>query len=332
MSKKGKYIGPFTGVAVALAVALGFYDNRSDDEAVIETSLLSNLDATIVEALSIEDGSRQMNFQREEMGWVLSDPPGFPVQAAQLNRFLLNLTRMQAAEPKTDNAALYDRLGLGEGAVTVDVGDMRLFIGKEARGGSNRRYVRMNGEARSYVADGVPAMSWELKDWADLDIPNIAKARVKQVSITRDDDAVTFTTDTPAGQVVMELGEGEEMAYVAVGDALAGAFNYLNFDDVKPLNDIDFEDAVQTQYETWDGLTVTLSIKEIDSTHWVQFDVSYDASALDAAVMFPQAPLDAAQELESFKKLTTWAFEIPDYKLTEMMKRRSDFLKTDEEL
>ena len=66
--------------------------------------------------------------------------------------------------------------------------------------------------------------------------------------------------------------------------------------------------------------------------HWVKFDVSYNASALDAAVMFPQAPLDAAQELESFQKLTTWAFEIPDYKLTEMMKRRSDFLKTDEEL
>ena len=31
MSKKGKYIGPITAVAVALAVALGLYDNRSAD-------------------------------------------------------------------------------------------------------------------------------------------------------------------------------------------------------------------------------------------------------------------------------------------------------------
>lgn len=332
MSKKGKYIGPITGVAVALAVALGFYDNRSEDEVAIETPLLSQIDVTSVEVIRVQDGTRSMNFLREGKGWVLSEPQGFPVQAAQINRFLLSLTRMQAVEPKTDNPALYDRLGLGEEALLIEVSDTRLIIGKEASGGSDRRYVRLNGEARSYVANGVPAMSWELKDWADLDIPNIAKARVKWVSITRDADAVTFTTDMPAGQVVMELAEGEEMAYAAVGDALAGAFNYLNFDDVKPLSEIDFEGAVQTQYQTWDGLTVTLSIKEIDSTHWVKFDASYDASALEAAVTFPQAPADPRQELESFKKLTTWAFEIPDYKLTEMMKRRSDFLKKDEEL
>jgi|GEM_PF-2654767 len=332
MSKRGRYIGPITGVAVALAVALGFYDNRSDEEAVIESPLLSNLDVTSIDALSVQDETRQLSFRRENTGWVLAEPQGFPVQAAQLNRFMLELTRMQTVEPKTDNPVLYDRLDLGADAMEVHIRDARLFIGKEARGGSNRRYVRMDGEARSYVADGVPTVSWDLKDWADLDIPNIAKARVKRVSITRDDDAVAFTTDTPAGQVVMELAEGEEMAYAAVGDALAGAFNYLTFEDVKPLADIDFEGATQTQYESWDGLTVTLSIKEIDDAHWVRFDASYDASALDEAVTFPQAPANPQEELESFEKLTTWAFEIPDYKLTEMMKHRSDFLKNDEEL
>lgn len=332
MKNKGKILGPLTGVAVALAVAMGFFDNRGEEQTALETNLLQDMNVPAIAQITISDEGRELDFQRTDSGWELTSPAGLPVKFAQINRLLISLMRMKAVEPKTDNPDLYERLGLGAKATRLRIGDDILYIGKTAVGGPSRRYVRLEGDARTYVADAVPDVSWALKDWADLSIPNIAKARVKRISITHSDDEVVFTTDAPAGVVAMVLKDGEEMAYDSVGDALAGAFNYLSFDAVKPVADIDFSNAIHTRYETWDGLSLDIAIAEVEGKKWVTFDVSYDAEALESGTAFPQAPADPAQEVESFKKLTTWAFEIPDYKLTEMVKHRSDFLKEDEEL
>jgi hypothetical protein len=332
MKNKGKILGPLTGVAVALAVALGFFDNHGAEQTPLEASLLQDMNIPSIAQITISDEGRELNFQRTESGWELTSPAGLPVKFAQINRLLISLMRMKAVEPKTDNPGLYERLGLGADATKLRVGDDILYIGKSAIGGSSRRYVRLEGDARTYVADAVPDISWALKDWADLSIPNIAKARVKRISITHSDDEVTFTTSEPAGKVEMLLNEGEEMAFDSVGDALAGAFNYISFNAVKPVADVDFTDAIHTRYETWDGLSLDIAIAEVEGKKWVKFDVSYDAGALESGTTFPQAPADPEKEVESFKKLTTWAFELPDYKLTEMVKHRSDFLKEDEEL
>ena len=93
-----------------------------------------------------------------------------------------------------------------------------------------------------------------------------------------------------------------------------------------------FEKAIQTRFETWDGLRVTAFIVERDNAHWVRFEANRAPLSDQASPQMPTATVDLDRELETFSELTKWAFQIPDHKLTEFVKRRGDFLKRDQEL
>lgn len=334
MKKPLAFLGVATGVAVAIAVALGLFNEKSTQrEDFTERLAFPMLKESLpeIDSIDITQGDNRFTLNREGGRWLINSHEDIPAKTAKVNKLLIGLADLKLLEPKTDKPALYPRLGLGEEAKTLTLSSMggtyTLHVGKSAPGGM---YLRPEGEARAFIGGPMPEIASNIRDWADIQIPNIAKARVAKARITHPDgDSITIGRDTPGETVsLLNLKKGEAPRYDLVGDALAGAFNYLSFENIQAASKIDFADAVQTEFECFDGLKLSLRFKQVEGKWWMTLSASQGAP--HDIEQIPDAPENPQAEVESFNALSNWALQIPDYKVTEMVKRRSEFLQQEE--
>lgn len=329
MSKTMWKLAVITMIAVGGAVGLSVFDNMTHKSSTNGHERLLDIAPHEVRSVILNDGENRLEFYKDAMDWALKHPRGLKINAARLNRLILDIADLQIVEIKTDNPDLYERLNLGAGAKRIKLNEQELFLGKAAGGGAQRFYMRVHGDKRTYIVDGMPSISWALKDWSALKIPNIDKIRVRTTSILHPDlSGILIAAENVGGRFSLsDLGPGEEPAYDRVGDALGGAFNYLSYDAILPVSEVSFDDAIRTRFDTWDGLAVTVFIVKRDGVYWARFDVERSQDGDSGLGQLPLGSYDVDEELDSFLTLTKWAFQIPGYKLTEMVKRREEFLK-----
>jgi hypothetical protein len=187
--------------------------------------------------------------------------------------------------------------------------------------------------------------------WLDTQVLNVERERMKSATLTQpagETLRVSKSKREDANFTVHDLPAGKELKYPGAGDGVGSALSALTFEDVAPIETIDFDGKSggkpgnYAEFRTFDGLMVATQLVEKDGKTWAKF-VAYSEAAPGAEAPKPDgaAPTEAApagKKPEDVKKeadelnarLGRWAFALPTWKVTAFNAQMTDMIKTDQ--
>ncbi|MFN0009539.1 MAG: DUF4340 domain-containing protein [Planctomycetota bacterium] len=369
------------GIVTALVAVLAIVTLQKRERAVEATptgqKLFPALTAKINDAAEIEvkrqDGVTTLKKAGET--WGLAEKNGYPVDMAAVRKCLIGMTQMTTAEEKTADPALYAKLGVedpaAEGATStlVTVRDASgatlaaLIVGKERTGkgqGNVRQvYARKSDEARSWLVNGDLGLPEEGTDWLEKKILEIKRERIRAVEVKHADGQVVLVDrDKPETDnfTLHDIPEGKELSYPSAPGSLGGALEWLNLEDVKPAGEMDVKDGATAtaKFSCFDGLTVTVTTKNVEDRTYARFEASYEAppeipgpptpaaepdaektegaETADTPEMAAGADKKSREEVEKEAaelnaRLGAWTFVVPSYNKSSFQKVKSELLK-----
>ncbi|MEE4173897.1 MAG: DUF4340 domain-containing protein [Xanthomonadales bacterium] len=295
--------------------------------------------------------------RRGEAGWTVDELSGYPARIETLREVLGGLARAEVMEPKTDNPAYYDRLGV-EPVAGEDAGGLRLdlaasdddqwsvIVGNEApaRGG---HYLRMADATGSVLARFDANIPGNAAGWADTRVVDLMSAEVAEVRVMHADGEVITASKTSADETdftLAELPEGREIKSAWSVNSLGSALSTLDFEAVRPADGFDWTGASELRTVRFDGLVVIAHLLRTEEdgdwvrleveTPWLEASTSVESGddAGDAASGEPDVNAAAAAELEQTasalaERTRGWAYRIPGYKADAMVPRLADLLR-----
>jgi hypothetical protein len=227
-------------------------------------------------------------------------------------------------------------------------------------------YIRTTEDPQSWLVDGKLPDKWEPKDWLDIDIIELKRERIQQVKVNHvDGELVYIHRDSPDVRdfTLDSLQAGEQITAPYEVNNIATTFTKMTFDDVVSaanagVGDQPIYTAVLT---TFDGLEIVFEPFTKDDKHFARYSARYNA---DAAKTYQEkqaqqsgaeppaateptatdphaAPVDKPvelksteevnQEVEQFnKRWQNWMYQLPDFRVNNIGKKKADLLKKDE--
>ncbi len=349
--------------------------------------LLPNLAASLNDVATIElkrkDGITTLS--RTGESWGLAEKKGYPVDMASIRKTLIGLSDLASTEAKTDDPKSYAKLGVdepgteGSTATLVTLKDgggkelAALIVGKDHSSknfsGPHQVYVRKPGEARSWLATGETDLKEKGADWLDKKILEVKRERIRAAEIRHaDGEVVVVDRDKPETKdfTLHDIPEGKELSYPSAPSSIADALGYLNLEDVVPAAEFDMKEGMSgtAKFSCFDGLTVTVTTKEVGDKTYARFEVSYekppesagppalpDSEAKKDSTGEPAQPDEAEKKSEGDVKaaadkpkaktpeevqkeaadlntrLSNWVYQIPSYNKSSFEKKKSELLK-----
>ena len=257
--------------------------------------------------------------------WVLQEREGYPVPLDRVQTALISLAELKFLEPKTQDPARYDRLGVeditpkAKGALKVTVKDGQgkvlasAIMGRvneslygKSGGGT---YLRRTGEAQSWLAEGVAKFGTNHKDWIDKNIVSVTKAETaKVVTHWPGDDAASWTATKPKDAkhfALDNMPEGKKLKSENEVGSILDIMDGLDMDDVKKAGDVKFPDPPQwVEFTTYDGLVVHA---EVVSPKQYEYWAKFSARVADDAKE-PEKAKKRAAEINA--RCAGWAYQI----------------------
>ncbi len=274
--------------ALAMALFLVGQEERSSAESAGE-HVLPGLDERIndIEALEIVGpGGTVASLHRERERWRLREKHDYEADFARIHDLLRDLARARRLEAKTDNPEWFGRLGVddvgagGENGVAVRFPEADLpgvIIGKRDPAGIGR-YVRVEGQSRSWLMGQDIDLPIERMEWLERAIMDIPPSDIAAVTIAHPDgDTVELRPGDEEGSAWVMLDAPAERE-VKPGWELAQAANVLarlNMEDVRPHESGSVpSDAVEATYQTRDGLVFKATSFSDEAGNWLRFRVA----------------------------------------------------------
>jgi hypothetical protein len=342
--------------------------------------LFPNLAASINDVAAIElkrkDGVTTLS--RTGESWGLAEKRGYPVDMSAVRKTLIGLSDLAGAEQKTDDPKSYAKLGVDEPGTEGSTGTLvtlrdgggkelaSLIVGKDHSSknfsGPHQVYVRKPGEARSWLATGETDLKEKGADWLDKKILEVKRERIRAAEIRHaDGEVVVIDRDKPETKdfALHDIPEGKELSYPSAPSSIADALGYLNLEDVVPAAEFDMKEGTSgtAKFSCFDGLTVTVTTKEVADKTYARFEVSYekppesagpptqpasdakdstteppktDEAEKKAAADKPKAktPEEVQKEVADLNaRLSNWVYQIPSYNKSSFEKKKSELLK-----
>lgn len=368
-------------IAIGLILLL-FVLQGVDDDGRRDTGgkLLPDFAAVANEAREIRivgpDDPDGVTLRRDDERWVVVERDGYAADLGKLRQLVIALAEASIVEEKTSNPEYYERLGLvapgddGSGLLVTVSGDdftSNVILGETAQG--DYRYARNPEQPASYLIDRNPEAPASPGDWLDPVIVDVAASDVRlvtvehadgeRVELAKPDDNPDDNPDDKEGEdgedvepaaaprnfIAVNLPEGRELTYPAVGDSIAGALAGLELDDVRPATD--GEPSGHATFVTGAGLAVDVQVIEEtvaaepddeepgddetsdaddedaseaaeETETWLRFSASAGAGS--------DAEAAAAAETVN-ERVSGWEYRVPDYKVQLLTKRWDDLLK-----
>jgi Domain of unknown function (DUF4340) len=267
--------------------------------------------------------------------WVIPAAHGYRADAEHLRRLFLGLAELEAIEKKTARPDWHAALALddpktGGSAIAVTVKDSKgaplaaLLVGKLKPGAPGSRpmsYVRRAGENQTYLAQGDLPLETERRDWLDPTVLDIARGRIKRVTVAPQGSAGYSLSRAKPEDVnfsLEALPEGRQMLSATAANATGAAAVDLTLDDVRPQGELDFGKASHTAFETFDGLSVSIDLTDKDGQTFIR---------LSAQGATPETTKEAAT-IEV--RTAGWAYAVPGWKAAALRKPLDQLLKAPE--
>jgi len=315
-------------------------------------------------ALTITTSEGEFNAQRAGETWILAERDGYPVQMENVRATLIGLAELKTVEAKTSDSERYSKLGVqAVGAEPeaetqskqVNVKDeggailAALIIGKPRSGGQGATfYARKPGEDASWLVEGkLPPLPASGDDWLDKKILELKRNDISGARTTHaDGEILTISkSDGETDFTVHELPAERELKYASVANGIAGAMQYLNFEDVQKAESFEQPESPVAVTSLWtkDGLQVTTELWDIGEETFASFRAAYDLDGIPTVDLGPQPPLEEGEaqakatprpaaeveaEVETLNaQLTPWIYKIATYSKENLTKRLEDQLK-----
>lgn len=291
---------------VAAIVAVGQRPTATHiptDRALVYPKLAGALnDAGSIE---IRLPGRTFTVKRAADGWGIAELNGYPALFDKVKTLLVELAQIRFLEPKTGDAARYDRLAVQDipkdakppaaddkdakpkivvvrdtkGAVLADghIGKRNASLFGSDKGGT---YLRVDNDKQSWLAEGIVSLGDGPADWISKKIVDVKSADVKRLAILspkggglvihrdKPTDKDFTLDDIPAGKKPRGQWETNQMP-----TALEG----LELMDVRRADEVKFPDGpYKGEFTTFDGLVVKTEAAKVGKNYWARFAASAD--------------------------------------------------------
>ena len=349
-------------VVVAVVAVFAVQDRESGTRhRVVGERLFPGLIERVnsVASMEVTQGEDRYTIVRDGDVWGLAEKGGYPAQFDMVKKTILGIAEVALVEAKTSKRDRLGELYLAEPDAEEGPGTRialrgedgaelaAMILGKAARGGGGRRYVRRAGEDQAWLAEVAVDIGAKPMDWVDKTMTKLRPDRLRRVSISHGDgdDVVLEKADKENSNfTVPVLPEGAKVKAAMEINGIVSALSFLNIEDVAPATDIAFEgdELVTTRYETFDGLVITLISVTVGDVVWARFEAAYDAALADPV---EEAPVEEEAEdgvelppgMEEIKPLTAedvqaeaealgtrtagWAFALPNFRADHLRKK-----------
>jgi hypothetical protein len=363
----------FAIAALLLVLAVVLLGKRAPERTDAgKGTLIAGLNARInaiseVRIASADNG--EIVLSRSADAWRVQQRGGWPADTGKLRDYLLRLALAQRVEAKTALPENYPRLGVedidakGARGARLDISGggepVALIIGLNNPQGRGS-YVRVPGEAQSWLADLDIAPERKAENWLQRDLIDVDPRRIVRVEIMPGKgEAIALSRDAinDPQWLLAGLAKGTQPAQTAV-DGVDGFLQGLRLEDVARAEGEPPRDAVHARFVTADGLEIRLTLWQHAAAAWGRFTVHFDeAQAMRHArerEAFERAAAAAAAEGEDdaasaapviasaesrvaqwraqsatfAQRIDGWQFALSPYKAGNLRKPRSAFIES----
>lgn len=327
-------------IAVAAIALVWFASQRlgadsQNSQGLLLPELAGQLDDVArVEVLS---AGEQVNIAlvRSEKGWGLEQRAGYSIVLDELRSLLRALAQVEPAEAMTSNPEYYHRLNVSDiSDPNSDATAIRIYgengellagvlLGKPIyRGAESYSYMRLEGEAQSWLVRGAADVARDPVQWLTKDIINVGRSEINQVTIRYPDGEVLQLkreNEADSNLTVQNLAKDAELLYASVANGPAEALANLRLEDVLQALDFDWTKGavVTTELTRRDGLVISVQSERRETEYFIQLAFSYagDKPNLKAE----------AEELNA--RHQPWVYRVLPHKYQALSKRMADMLK-----
>ncbi len=324
---------------VSTAAAVWSYDvnhRLNVDAAQGERVLPGLLDkVNDVAAIVTKDAKGSIRVERHDKGWVVAGS-NYPADPEKLQKVLVSLVELTKLEAKTSAPSKYAQLevddptSIASKAHLVSLLDKdgktiaAIVLGKQAPGrageGKDAEYVRVEGAAQSWLAEGRVDASSDITRWVDPTVVALRIDHVERARIIHPDGEVlevyhngTTSAGTAKFDIVGAIPAGKKIKSDIGVRYTATDLANVDFVDVRPVK-AGTKEVSRVELEMADGLKIGYRLSEEDGNGWITVTVlakGKDAKEADAIT----------------KRTAGWEYELSDYKVKQFKKRLADLLE-----
>jgi len=342
-------LGVLTLAAVLVAVWLLFGERTGHEGAELRgRALFPELGERInaVATITVEGPKNTATLERSSGDWTIAEKGGYPAASGKLRDLLSALLESEIRQRKTSNPDLYERIGLGESAVTLRLLDgegeavARLAAGQRQRGDDGfTTFVRKGDQDRALLVDALPEIRPEASQWLPDNLLELSRSRVKAVTVEhRDAPAVRVEREAPDGEFALaDKREDEQYSGYQPAGRLATAYTTLPIADVRPEGEVDLgEPQATARLAAFDGLTLEMEIFDTgDETGavWLGLEAAYEKpSGKEGPKEMPDAPEDGQGEADRLnERAAGWLFRIESGKAGALTRKREELVEPKQE-
>lgn len=253
-------------------------------------------------------------------GWVIVEKNDFPAAFSEVRSTAVGMAGLELTQPKTTNPKLFHTVYLGDPAkkgsgieVTLinDKGQKmaQAIFGKQVETtdalGRSGIFVRRPGEDRAWLARGYVTASSAMSDWFDKNIVTLMRDDIRDTHVEPPKGpayTVSRATKDQMDFTLDDMPKGRDLAYASIPDGVGTSLIGFTFDDVKPIQQVDFSKASELTTDTFGGLTLRLRLVKDGDQYWA----ALNAEATSAEAQQQAAMINARAD--------NWAFNVPSYK------------------
>ena len=255
--------------AVLAAITIVLYARKpgADRDIAAGTPLVQGLDVEKVGRISIVKGNQKITLARQGKQFVLVEHSNYPASTEKVNRLLISLLDIRAADRVTANASNHAELG-----VTADSPDatvvriygtatepaatetgaapasapaaaggkpmVAVIVGKDAPLGG-AQYVRLDGQDAVYTTQERPSISTEFNQYVSASLANVPPLDVDKVTVQTKDGSYTLTRLEGSAGIAMDPLPAGKRTKANVAQNVLEALSSLPFDDVMTADSLD---------------------------------------------------------------------------------------------
>ncbi|MGE4063641.1 MAG: DUF4340 domain-containing protein [Rhodospirillaceae bacterium] len=288
-----------------------------------------------LKAVVIRHSGGTISLDRDGNTFRYREKANYPADNDKVVDLVVDIARLTKLESKTSRPERYGRLDLqeptekGSNAKQVTLLDANgkemaaLIIGKRKYtlgGKEGGTYVRLPGDAQTWLAQGEVNPGVAPRDWIARDIADVPDAAVKRVSVTTPKgDRVIAARGADEKFMIENLPKGVTLESEFTAEEYSRILDGLEAEDVAPADQMPFpkDQTYRAVVETVEGSTITVEMVEVKDQSWVKISAQpgKDAGAQSSAGQ-AMAAINARAEGR--------VFQVPAYKVSIMKRTLTD--------
>lgn len=325
-------------VAGALAVATVLVQPRAATSdrsgALVFPGLLERVQENL-KSVVIQHAGGTISLDRDGNAFRFRERANFPADSEKVVDLVVDVARLTKLEGKTTRPERYARLDLqdpaekgsnakqvtlidnnGKEMATLIVGKRKYTLGGKEGG----TYVRLPGDAQTWLAQGEVNPGTAPRDWIEKKIADVPDAAVKRVTVANPKgDRVIAARGADEKFIIENLPKGVELESEFAAEEYSRILTGLEADDVAQADQVPFPKGgtYTAVVETVEGSAITIEMAEVKDQSWVKVaaqpgkDIGTQGSAAQA-----MAAINARAEGR--------VFQVPAYKVSILKRTLAD--------